>query len=87
MKLVDSYLKFIQNEDFVGGYANPIQTRPLPKKGITGEDPKKQTPPGVRGPSGSEVDLDNDEEVGLDFRNFTQADYDDTDNKSNKGKK
>jgi len=32
-------------------------------------------PPGVRGPSGSQVDLDNDEEVGFDFRNFNQADY------------
>ena len=86
MKLVDSYLKFIQNEDFVGGYANPIQTRPLPKKGITGEDPKKQIPPDAIGPSGSEVDLDNDEEVGLDFRNFTQADYGNTDKKTSKGK-
>ena len=86
MKLIDRYLKTIQNEDIMGGYANPIQTRPLPKKGITGEDPKKELPPGSIGPSGSEVDLDNDEEVGLDFRNFTQADYDDTDKKSHKGK-
>lgn len=86
MKLIDGYLNILQNEDLAGGYANPIQTRPKPEKGITGEDPDKPLPPGTAGPSGSEVDLDNDEEVGLDFRNFTQADYDDTDKKSHKGK-
>ena len=84
MNLIDSYLNIIQNEYEYGGYANPIQTRPRPKKGITGEDPDKQLPPGVIGPSGSEVDLDNDEEVGINFKNFTQADCGDTDNKKAK---
>jgi len=73
MKLIDSYLRIIQKEY---GYENPIQTRPRPKPGITGEDPDKPLPPGVRGPSGSEVDLDDEEEVGYDFKNFSQADYD-----------
>ncbi len=73
MKLIDSYLNIIQTE--FGGYANPIQTRPLPKPGITKENPKKELPPGTRGPSGSEVDLDNDEQNGYDFKNFAQADY------------
>jgi hypothetical protein len=84
MKLIDSYLNIIQKEY---GYENPIQTRPRPKPGITGEDPDKPLPPGVRGPSGSQVDLDNDEEVGFDFRNFAQADYNFDGNKKPSKKK
>lgn len=74
MKLIDSYLNIIQTEY---GYANPIQTRPLPKPGITHEPVDKELPPGVRGPSGSQVDLDDEEQDGYDFHNFTQATYDD----------
>lgn len=81
MKLIDGYLNIIQQEY---GYANPIQTRPRPKKGITGEDPEKELPPGARGPAGSQVDLDNDKNDGYDFRNFTQADYEDEDNEKKK---
>jgi len=72
MKLVDSYLNIIQSEY---GYANPIQTRPRPKPGVTHEPVDKKLPPGVRGPSGSQVDLDKDQNVGYDIRNFAQADY------------
>ena len=85
MKLIDSYLNILQNEDLAGGYSNPIQTRPRPKKGVTGEDPEKKLPAGSIGPSGSQVDLDNEEEVGVDFRNFVQADYEEPD-KKRKGK-
>ena len=82
MKLIDSYLNIIQKEY---GYANPIQTRPRPKPGITGENPEKKLPPGVRGPSGSQVDLDKDEQDGYDFKNFAQADYEeDEDDKPRK---
>jgi len=72
MKLIDSYLNIIQTEY---GYANPIQTRPRPKPGVTGENPEKELPPGARGPAGSQVDLDKEEPVGYDFKNFSQADY------------
>lgn len=72
MNQVDKYLKYIQSEY---GYENPIQTRPRPKPGITGENPDKPLPPGVRGPSGSQVDLDKDEPEGYDVRNFSKADY------------
>ena len=81
MNLVDSYLNVIQNEY---GYANPVQTRPRPKAGITGEKPNKELPPGVRGPTGSQVDLDKDEFDGYDFKNFAQADYDNEDDNDNK---
>ena len=76
MKLVDSYLNILQTEvgEF-GGYANPVQTRPVAKPGVTGEDPKKELPPGVRGPAGAVVDLDKEEPLGYDFKNFAQADY------------
>ena len=73
MKLIDSYLNTIQTE--FGGYANPIQTRPRPKPGITKEPVDKELPPGVRGPAGSQVDLDKDQDVGYDISNFAQADY------------
>ena len=82
MKLLDSYLNIIQTE--FGGYANPIQTRPRTKPGITGENPNKELPPGVRGPTGSQVDLDKDEFDGYDFKNFAQADYDNDDDDENK---
>lgn len=75
MKLIDSYLNIIQTEE--GGYANPIQTRPRPKPGVTGEEPDKELPPGVRGPAGSQVDLDREEPIGYDFKNFSQTDYGD----------
>ena len=85
MKPIDKYLKRIQSEY---GYANPIQTRPKPKPGITGEDPDKPLPPGVIGPSGSQVDLEKDKSVGYDFRNFSQADYEEGDeNVKRKNKK
>ena len=85
MKLVNDYLKFIQSEY---GYANPIQTRPKPKPGITGEDPDKPLPPGVIGPSGSQIDLDNETDDGYDFRNFSQANYGENKNeKKNKKNK
>lgn len=83
MKLIDSYLKKLNAEY---GYANPIQTRPKPKPGITKEDPKKELPPGSRGPSGSEVDLEKQTSVGYDVTNFAKADYgDDKPKKSKKG--
>jgi len=80
MKLIDGYLNILQSE----GYENPIQTRPRPKPGITKEKPEKELPPGVRGPSGSQVDLDKDEDIGYDFRNFSQADYGDKEKPSKK---
>ena len=60
MKLVEKYLKKIQSE-FGFGYNNPLQTRPKSNHGIV----KNKTviyPPGVKGPSGYEVDLDQEEE-------------------------
>lgn len=66
MDFLEKYLDVIQNEY---GYANPIQTRPKPTGGITGnkgvdkEDPDSIV--GVRGPSGPEVDLDQDDEEEL----------------------
>jgi hypothetical protein len=85
MSLVEKYLKRLHSEY---GYANPVQTRPKPKPGITGEDPEKKIPPGVAGPSGSQVDLKNDKSVGYDFRNFAQADYEDEEEtKPNKKRK
>lgn len=72
MNLIEKYLKAIQSEY---GYANPIQTRPKPKPGITGEDPEKPLPPGAVGPSGSQVDLEKDKPSGYDITNFSKADY------------
>jgi len=83
MKLIDSYLNIIQTEY---GYANPIQTRPRPKPGITNEPVDKELPPGARGPAGSQVDLDNEEQDGYDFRNFSQADYGDDEEDTKKKK-
>lgn len=86
MNVISKYLKLIQSEY---GYANPVQTRPKPEPGITGEDPEKKLPPGTVGPSGSQVDLKNDKSVGYDFKNFSQADYgdDEEDNKKSKKRK
>jgi len=85
MSIIEMYLKKIQREY---GYANPIQTRPKPKRGITGEDPDKELPPGVIGPTGSQIDLDRETSLGYDFRNFAQADYgEDNENKKKNTKK
>lgn len=75
MKLVKEYLIKIQKENY---YANPIQTRPKPEPGISKEK-IKSTPPGKIGPSGLEVDLDNDEVSGYNFINkiFKGDDEDD----------
>jgi len=64
MNTIEKYLDAIQSEY---GYANPIQTRPAPSGGITGnKGVSKQDNDwavGVTGPSGPEVDLDqNDSE-------------------------
>ena len=76
MHLIEKYLDKLQKE--YGGYANPIQTRPLPKPGITKEKPKLPTKPGVRGPSGMQVDLDKDEQLGdVITRKITNTDDDD----------
>jgi len=71
MELIDMYLRSIQEY----GYSNPVQTRPKPKPGITGEKPNEDLPPGSMGPSGSEIDLDKDIDDGYDFRNFSQVNY------------
>jgi len=60
LKLLEKYLDKLQNEEI---YANPVQTRPKPKPGISKEKIKK-TKPGYVGPTGIQVDLDKDEEVG-----------------------
>jgi hypothetical protein len=75
MNIIDDYLKKLHKE--FGGYANPIQTRPKPKPGITGEDPKKQLPDGLRGPAGLEVDLEKQTTADYDITNFAKADYGD----------
>lgn len=82
-KRVTDYLKLLHSES----YANPIQTRPRPKPGITKEKPDKELPAGVRGPSGSEVDLDNDKQLGYDFKNFSQVGFDDEENEKTKKRK
>ena len=60
-ELIKKYLNKIQE-----GYENPIQTRPKPTGGITGK-PKDRNPLedelGSKGPSGPEVDLDDDQEL------------------------
>ena len=79
MNLIEKYLDKLQKEY---GYANPIQTRPLAKPGITKEKPKIPTKLGVRGPSGMQVDLDKDEQVGdVITRKITDADDDEEDDK------
>ena len=60
---IDKYLKQIQED-----YSNPIQTRPKPTAGITGEKPdtpetekvesEEGTSASIRGPSGINVNLD-----------------------------
>jgi len=66
MNTLEKYLRNIQNEY---GYANPMQTRPKPTGGITGnkEEDKQDDEyvPGTIGPSGSEVDLDQDDSEEL----------------------
>jgi len=61
--MLENYLKRLQENI----YANPVQTRPKPKPGITGEKPKTSAP-GLVGPTGMEVDLDKDEKY-YDFIN------------------
>jgi len=56
MNIIEEYLKRIQEL----GYGHPIQTRPKPELGITKEKPKKKDDFGTRGPSGAEVDLDEE---------------------------
>lgn len=77
MKLIKKYLNKIQKENI---YANPVQTRPRPKPGISKEK-IKTTPPGEEGPSGMEVDLDKDEISGYTFINkiFDKDDDDEDD--------
>jgi len=60
MEIIDKYLIKLHKES---AYANPLQTRPKPTGGITKQmSDKKAYPIGVRGPSGAEVDLDQDDE-------------------------
>lgn len=76
MHIIEKYLVKLQKE-YGGLYANPIQTRPLPKPGITGEKPEVSTKPGVVGPSGMQVDLDKDERLGdVITRKITEPDTD-----------
>lgn len=58
MSIVEKYLRKIQED-----YSNPIQTRPKPKPGITGEnpDPEEGVDLNLRGPTGINVDLDFDD--------------------------
>lgn len=78
MNLLKNYLYKLQTENI---YANPVQTRPKPEKGVSKEKVKK-TKPGELGPSGMEVDLDKDEVSGYSFINkiFKDEDEDDEDN-------
>jgi len=60
---IDKYLRKIQED-----YSNPIQTRPKPIAGITGEEPdtpetekvdfEEESGANIRGPSGINVNLD-----------------------------
>lgn len=60
MEIIDKYLTILHKES---AYANPLQTRPKPTGGITKQmSDEKSYPVGVKGPSGAEVDLDQDEE-------------------------
>ena len=60
MKNIDKYLIKLHKES---GYANPLQTRPKPTGGITKQKSNDEVYPlGVRGPSGPEVDLDQDDD-------------------------
>jgi len=72
MNIIEKYLHKIQSEY---GYANPIQTRPKPTGGITGnKGVSKQDSNcvvGVTGPSGPEVDLDQDDSEELMQHVFT----------------
>ena len=59
MEIIDKYLIQLYKES---AYANPLQTRPKPKGGITKQmSDEEEYPIGVRGPSGVEVDLDQDD--------------------------
>jgi len=66
MTLIKKYLEIIQSEY---GYENPIQTRPKPIGGIIkNKNASKQDSdyvPGIFGPTGSEVDLDQDDSEEL----------------------
>ena len=60
MEIIDKYLIKLHKES---AYANPLQTRPKPTGGITKQkSDDEEMPIGVRGPSGMEVDLNQDDE-------------------------
>lgn len=60
MEIIDKYLMKLHKES---AYANPLQTRPKPTGGITKQmSDEEEYPVGVKGPSGAEVDLDQDDE-------------------------
>ena len=57
MKIIDKYLLQMYME-----YAHPLQTRPKPTGGIIKQSSNdKKYSLNIRGPSGMEVDLDQDE--------------------------
>jgi len=71
MKILERYLEKIQSESV---YGNPVQTRPKANSGITKQKSDTDYPPGVKGPSGIQVDLDKDEEDEISlFHNFTKS--------------